>query len=263
MTNSAPNILCGVKPATTIDGVIAELDKIIKWSITHNSRFGYFAALYKKVTIKVKEGIADGVFENPERMEKLDIIFANRYLDAYSCFENKTKLTNSWTIAFKSASLARPIVLQHLLAGMNAHIDLDLGVAAAQIAPKDQIWELENDFKKINEILSDLVDLVQKELSGIWPLLNVLDWLAGQWDEKLSDIGMLFARNKAWEFALALAKDEEELDDLINERDGMTSGFAKKIFSPGLLLSIVLLFVKMGEIGSIGSQIKLLDGELE
>ncbi|WP_020526756.1 DUF5995 family protein [Flexithrix dorotheae] len=263
MTNSTPKILCGVKPATTIDGVIEELDKIIQWSIAHQSRFGYFAALYKKVTIKVKDGIADGIFENGERMEQLDIIFANRYLDAYSCFENKTKLSGSWNIAFESASLARPIVLQHLLAGMNAHIDLDLGIAAAQVAPGKQICELENDFKKINEILSDLVDLVQKELSGIWPLLKVLDWLAGQWDEKLSDIGMLFARNKAWEFALALAKDEKKLNELINDRDGMTAEFGRKIFSPGILLSSILLFVKVGEIGSIGSQVKWLDGELE
>ena len=43
--------------ARTIDEVILQLDDIIARSIREQSRLGYFAALYRKVTIKVKEGI--------------------------------------------------------------------------------------------------------------------------------------------------------------------------------------------------------------
>ena len=70
-------------PAETIDQVIEQLDDIIDWSIIRSSRLGYFAALYRKVTIKVKDGIRDGYFEDAERMERLDVIFANRYLEAF------------------------------------------------------------------------------------------------------------------------------------------------------------------------------------
>ena len=45
---------------TTIDEVIAVLEDIILKSEQTNSPAGYFAALYQKVTIKVKEGIASG-----------------------------------------------------------------------------------------------------------------------------------------------------------------------------------------------------------
>ena len=67
--------------ATDIDGVIQQLDVIIDWAHRHKSRLGYFAALYRKVTLKVKEGISEGFFEDGERMERLDVVFANRYLD--------------------------------------------------------------------------------------------------------------------------------------------------------------------------------------
>jgi len=50
--------------ARTIDEVIVHLDDIIARSIREQSRLGYFAALYRKVTVKVKEGIAQGRFED-------------------------------------------------------------------------------------------------------------------------------------------------------------------------------------------------------
>ena len=72
--------------ARDIDEVIAQLDDIIARSIRDGSRLGYFAALYRKVTAKVKEGIAQGRFEDGPRMERLDVTFANRYLEAMDQF---------------------------------------------------------------------------------------------------------------------------------------------------------------------------------
>ena len=60
-----------------IDKVIEKLTDIIDTSIQTKSRQGYFAALYRKVTIRIKEGIADNYFDNGERMERFDVIFAN------------------------------------------------------------------------------------------------------------------------------------------------------------------------------------------
>jgi len=65
--------------ARTIDEVIDQLDDIIALSIREQNRLGYFAALYRKVTAKVKEGIAEGRFDNGPRMERFDVTFANRY----------------------------------------------------------------------------------------------------------------------------------------------------------------------------------------
>jgi hypothetical protein len=68
----------------SIDDVISALDKIVLTSKQNNDPAGYFAALYRKVTITLKEGIASGFFDDGSRMEQLDVVFAKRYLDAYS-----------------------------------------------------------------------------------------------------------------------------------------------------------------------------------
>ena len=118
--------------AKTIDEVIVLLDEIIATAKKENSRLGYFPALYRKVTIRVKEGIRDGIFQNESRMETLDVNFANRYLEAFELQKKGGQPTLSWKLAFEKCQTWRPIALQHLLLGMNAHISLDLGIAAAE-----------------------------------------------------------------------------------------------------------------------------------
>ena len=71
-------------------------------------------------------------------MEKLDVIFANRYIKAYYQYQTQQPASKTWEAAFVEADNYWIIVLQHLLLGMNAHINLDLGIAAAQISPKDE-----------------------------------------------------------------------------------------------------------------------------
>src|SRR5215216_7912660 len=58
-------------PAHTIDEVIEHLDDLIAHARRAKNRLGYFAALYRNVTIKVKEGILAGSFEDAARMERL------------------------------------------------------------------------------------------------------------------------------------------------------------------------------------------------
>lgn len=124
--------------AETIDDVLRALDGIIKWSFDRRSRLGYFAAVYRRVTMAVKQGVADNIFQDGARMERLDVIFANRYLDALQEFRNGQPTTMSWRAAFQAAAYWYPLAPQQLLVGMNAHINLDLGVAAACCAPRDQ-----------------------------------------------------------------------------------------------------------------------------
>src|SRR5688572_24228267 len=119
---------------TDIDGVVERLEAIIKDCIARQDRLGYFAALYNRVTLAVRDGIARGEFDDGPRMERLDVIFANRYITAYDTYRSGELPSTAWFKAVNAAQTSNHIVLQHLLAGMNAHIDLDLGVAAARVA---------------------------------------------------------------------------------------------------------------------------------
>ena len=108
--------------ATTIDEVLVHLDNIIAVCKQQQSRIGYFACLYRKMTLAVKQGIADNIFANGSRMELLDVNFANRYLQAWEANSSNERCTRSWSAVFASSATNSLIVLQHLILGINTHI---------------------------------------------------------------------------------------------------------------------------------------------
>lgn len=246
-------------PAETIDQVIQRLDDIISWSISNKSRLGYFAALYRKVTLSVKAGIGDGFFEDAERMERLDVIFANRYLEAFEQNQQKTTPTRSWHIAFEASKHWWPIVLQHLLLGMNAHINLDLGIAAARTSPGQAIHNLRNDFNRINEILTALVDGVESKLSEVWPVLGLLDYIGGKNDEVVINFSIEKARDHAWTVAQELAPhsptDQVPRIDVLDKQIAMLGILIRH---PGLIIGTANKVIRCGERATIPQIIGIL-----
>lgn len=241
----------------SIDEVIAALDQIIYESKEHENCAGYFAALYRKVTLKVKEGIDQNFFDNGPRMEHLDVVFATRYIHAYHAHKNNEHITQSWQKAFELAPLYWPIVLQHLLIGMNAHINLDLGIAAAEISTGKPITDLEDDFNKINEILSSLVHDVDRDLAEIWPTFRILVKALGKVDDYLVNFSMKLARDGAWKFATNLSETPAHLkEELIEQRDQKVAQKANIVTNPGILISTIFKFIRIGERGSIAKKIE-------
>jgi len=189
-----------IKPATTIDEVISVLQEIIDTESQKNSPLAYFPALYRLVTIRVKKGIAGREFNDPARMELLDVVFANRYIEAYKAWKNKRPFTGSWRIVFESGQKPM-LILQHLLLGMNAHINLDLGIAAAETMKGKELIGLQSDFNSINRILAEMTGKVQLRLGEVSPLLGLLDKVADTSDTFLVNFSMTEARDGAWRSA--------------------------------------------------------------
>jgi hypothetical protein len=247
-------------PATTIDDVISQLTAIVVWSKENNSRMGYFAALYRKVTIQVKKGITEGHFDDGPRMERLDVIFANRYIHACYQYQTGQTPTQSWVRAFDATERWWPIVLQHLLMGMNAHINLDLGIAAAETVPPDQLKNLKGDFNKINGVLASLVGGVQEELAEIWPVLGILNRYLGNVQESIINFSMEKARDAAWSFAEELSPlSGPSRGEAIAEKDAMFARFSDVILHPGFTLSAVLKIIRLGERGTVRERIGILE----
>ncbi len=244
------------KQARSIDEVILILDNIILETENNSDILGYFSALYRKVTIKVKEGINNNFFDDGPRMEKLDVVFANRFLEAYYLYQNKKVVTNSWRKALDLSTKYWPIVLQHLLMGMNAHINLDLGIAAAEVSGSNNINDLENDFNRINEILSSLVIEVQHDLGKIWPTLRTILKLTGKVDDFFIDFSMKLARDGAWKFAKSIADlSNDKLESAIKERDLKVAQKTELITNPGFVATTVFRIVRLGERGTVPEKI--------
>ncbi len=247
-------------PATSIEEVIKQLTAIVEWSKQNNSRMGYFAALYRKVTIQVRKGIQDNYFDDGPRMERLDVIFANRYIHAFYLYHTGQTPTQSWVRAFDATKNWWPIVLQHLLLGMNAHINLDLGIAAAETVPPEELQNLKSDFEKINQVLASLVGGVQTELAEIWPILGFFNRYLGSAETAIINFSMKKARNAAWSFAQKLSPLSDELrQQTIARKDEEMAMFSRVISHPGLQGSMILGTIRLGERGTIQQCIEILE----
>ena len=244
---------------TTVDEVVARLDDIIDQCREDNSRIGYFAALYCKVTVAVRDGIAAGEFEDGERMERLDVIFANRYIAALEQYQKDIQPTNSWFIAFQSAKKWNLLILQHLLMAINAHINLDLGIAAVETRPGESLQELENDFMAINKILSDLLDVVQDKIDALSPGFNLIDKIGGRADEAIMNFSIQKARDEAWKFANELAAlNPEEQKKKIAEKDAQIEALAKIVRNPGWFIKTFLFLIRIFETSKVSKVINVL-----
>jgi hypothetical protein len=248
-----------MQACTTIDGVIAALDAIIDDAVLQKNRIGYFTALYRRVTLQVKEGIESGWFQDGPRMEQLDVVFANRFLDAWEQAKSGKQPTQSWQVAFDGLNESSLLVLQQLMLGMNAHINLDLGIAAAQVAPGDALPGLKQDFMIINGILGSLIAGVEKELSGLSPLLRTLIHIAPTDEKRIFNFSLNIARTTAWKFAEELAPlDASVQAQAIAARDAKVAGFGKDLRDPSWLLGSAIQVIRVAESSNIPKIIETL-----
>ena len=160
-----------------INEVITKLDEIIHEAKIAQSPLGYFAPIYRQMTIAIRDGILNGTFENGSRMEQLDVRFAGRYFAALEAWQQGKPCSASWQKAFDAAKENRLTVLQHILLGINAHINLDLSIATAETRPGEAVLGLRDDFNKVNDIIAALTNQVQDNLANIWLPFRWLDFL--------------------------------------------------------------------------------------
>lgn len=244
-----------------IADVLLRLEQIIAWSKSNESPMGYFAALYYKMTLAVRDAVVRGEFENGSRMEQMDVAFARRYFEAYDVWMAGGSPTASWKIAFEACQENRITVMQHLMLGMNAHINLDLGISAASIRQRDAIFGLRKDFMHINQIIESLTDQTQSQLAKIWLPFSWLDRFFRSEDEGWIGFSIKTARGASWKVAqtLAFAPDRNAELGIISELDRNVSFFANKIYRPGTWLRWILRLMRRSEVGSVREKIEALE----
>jgi hypothetical protein len=237
---------------TTIRGVLDTLHDIIQECIATKSPLGYFAYVYRRTTAEIASEIAKGRFEDNARLESFDVVFANLYIDAYYAYKANAQASKVWEFAFRQERESLSI-LQHILLGMNAHINLDLSIAAAQIMKGKDISNLKKDFDKVNDILQQIINEMQDRLSRVSPLMFVLDWIGQHSDEKIIDFSMRKARQQSWNSAnLFWSLGHPDNQDAINGLDELTLKLSQIIKNPRLsLLKLTLKFIQFFETKSV------------
>jgi hypothetical protein len=212
---ATPSVPPRIRHAETFAEATTSLDRLIDWSHDACSRVGYFAALYKRINLAIEAAADGGSFSDAERMQRLDVAFANRYFDAMNGYfhrDHYPKPTHSWRITFDRAEQDEPILTQHLLAGINAHIALDLGVALDTLCGGRNLNAVREDFLKVNAVLAGQADDVLDQVEDLSPTLKrVLDFIPGE-ESSLIGVSVKVWRDSAWRFAKALAFSPAALD---------------------------------------------------
>jgi len=217
---------------TTIDEALIRLNVLLDDAVRDGARIGYFVALYERVTSNVRRALVAGnVFDDGPRMERLDVVFANRFIEAWDQHVRGERPSESWSVAFSVLDDPGVLVVQHLMLGMNAHINLDLGIAAATVAPTpDALAALRADFMRINDLLARLVRVVEGELVQICPRLQrVADVVTVE--ERLFGFGLNASRDVAWKLAQDLvAGPHDRWPVLIAARDRLSAAAGRALY---------------------------------
>ena len=158
-----------------------------------------FGGMYLTVTEAVRNGLApDGLFRAPAEVSTLDVLFADRFLDALTA----PRAPACWRPLLECRRHPGILPVQFALSGMNAHIghDLPLAVLDTCTALGCAPGELAADFQRVNGLLARVEEQVRARLmprpgrpDAAEPLLH-----------RLSSWSIDAARDAAWASALAL-----------------------------------------------------------
>ncbi|KYF72909.1 hypothetical protein BE11_33515 [Sorangium cellulosum] len=249
-----------IMQATTLDQVITQLQNVTDLAEREGSRLGYFAALYTRVTLAVTARIRAGFFDDGPQMERLDVAFANLYLDAVDRrLRGDDGVRTAWRIAFDAAADPDTSVLQHIYLGMNAHLLFDLPIAVATTCPTQKLSSLRADFLRMNEVVDAEMGAFHEDLCKISRSLARFHQSMGWLWIASSSATMRISRRFAWARAARLTGREEPEQALLIDGFDQTAGrIGAELIRPRAGIRSVFRAVRASENEDVREVIRML-----
>ncbi len=194
-----------VSPAQTIPDVLDRM-RAIAAALPPADGIACFNHLYLGVTENVAARVGRGYFADDAAMARMDVVFANHYFAALRAFaDDASSAPRSWAPLFEARSDTRIAPLAFALAGMNAHINHDLGCTVFELAVADGAPPIRGsvahaDYLRINEVLGATIDdakaaLLPRDPAGI---VAAVDAVMGRTDDAVALFSVAQAREAAW-----------------------------------------------------------------
>lgn len=215
-----------------IVSVAAELREVAEGSADAS---GYFPAMYAGVTARLAAQVGAGGFTDGGRMERFACEFAGRYLVPR---RGTGEVPACWRAAFDVADDPSLLIVQHLLLGINAHVNHDLPLAVIAVAEQHgALASARGDFDTVNDVLAAQQTHVLSALGRVSRWVNVAAGLGGG---RLFHFSLRRARTEAWAAAERLwLLDAAGRRSYMAELDRLVSVLAYLITQPRLPLSLV------------------------
>jgi hypothetical protein len=190
-----------VGPSGDVDAIVARMQQRLDNLPARAAHRAAFLGTYLRTTKAVGAAVNASLFEDPEWVERWDVVFAELYLDAHDAdiAGDATRVPRPWRLAFE-APPALP-ALRHVLLGINAHVNYDLPQAMLTvISPKDfedpmLIARRRRDHERIDKVLAGRVGAEDDVLSAG---KTRLDTMLGPLNRLSSKRFLREARQKVW-----------------------------------------------------------------
>ena len=202
-----------------------------------NDRRAIFVGAYLTITSAMGEAIETGQFMDGPWVNSYLLHFAQLYMDAFRAFEHGDleHVPTAWRVAFELSARDEWMALQHLLLGVNAHINHDLAIALVRSGIDPDRPMRYDDHTGVNAVLKRTANALQDHVERLYsPALHFLDEVFGQWDEEFSTMMVDRARETAWSHCLDLVDCSCEEDKAVVMRriDDHAGALARLIAAP-------------------------------
>jgi len=168
-------------------------------ALAANDCSGYFPALYSRVTTRIGESIGKGTFDDGQALDRFATRFASHYVAAA---HDRPRSAKSWQACWNVAGDRRLLIVQHLLLGINAHVNYDLPRVVVELADeRGDLLSLRHDFDRVNEVLAATYTDVVKDLDRVSRWANSAARLGGG---RAFNFSLTRARARAWQAATAM-----------------------------------------------------------
>jgi hypothetical protein len=227
-----------------IEELIARMAALLEPLEAAGDKRRYFHATYLRTTIAVAGEIRRGGFADAGWVERWDVVFADRYLDALGEDMAGRRPSRPWAIAFGAPAGLPP--LRHVLLGMNAHINYDLPQALSAVISDEQFDDAallarrETDHQIIDKVLVSRVAAEDDELTRLSGPAPLLDRLLRPVSRLASQRFLCEARQKVWANAAVLSRARRQGPDahtaVLAQLEELSAAKVTALQAPGQVL---------------------------
>lgn len=225
-------------PALT-ERMLALVDQ---WNAAGDRR-AIFLACYQRMTEHMLSAVERDEFHDTAWVYRLIGDFADYYFVALTAWEQATGGPLVWQHTFTCAARRDTAIVQHLLLGVNAHINYDLVLVLDDLLRPEwsHLSERERqqrraDYDAVNQVIALTIDRVQDEVIAPYArAMRILDYAFGPLDEWCTAHLIRNWRNDVWQQAVQMiathdgaerAAARQHVDRIATQRAHLISGDA-------------------------------------
>ena len=227
----------------SIDGVVAVMQDRLDTLPPDKEHRREFLGTYQRTTVAVGRAVRDGVFEDGPWVEAWDVAFAQLYLAALDGDLGGGAVPRPWRLAFQAPADLKP--LQHVLLGINAHINYDLPQALLAVISDEDFTDpalldrRRRDHERIDGVLSGRVAAEDSELAAV-SARSLLDRVLRPLNQRASKRFLREGREKVWHNTVELQRARLTGPDAYAERlaelEVLTAAKIADLLAPGQVL---------------------------